>query len=330
MPIAAAAAFTPGCSSEEFENICGWIKDPDNCYSSFREETGDRCAVVEAEGGPKSTFASRDKLDVCFLGNGGQVVFDPPLDLAEFPLKKVSFKRIDALAKECGSVTFDGQYSYSVTVDGCSDADTDAGATKCTDGTVAAGAGRSEVAGGTVAITTPEGRDVYDVSCADGTKHHFNRLDTEKCPDHAQLLPRAELESNAGGQPDPNETDTGVIEGFAGSISFRVYYPPTQPTLDAEGIVADTQPEAVEYFNCEIPAAAPLCFNGVKDGAETDVDCGGAVCTKNQCGEGQACIQSSDCSSGMCALTDGLRKCQGDGGGGSGSGGSGSGGSGGA
>jgi formylglycine-generating enzyme required for sulfatase activity len=40
------------------------------------------------------------------------------------------------------------------------------------------------------------------------------------------------------------------------------------------------------------------CGDGVKDGAETDVDCGGGVCAK--CGDGKLCAAAADCVSGGC------------------------------
>ncbi len=41
------------------------------------------------------------------------------------------------------------------------------------------------------------------------------------------------------------------------------------------------------------------CKDGVKNGAETDVDCGGPVCPT--CATGKACAVASDCTSGDCA-----------------------------
>jgi hypothetical protein len=40
------------------------------------------------------------------------------------------------------------------------------------------------------------------------------------------------------------------------------------------------------------------CMDGVKDGSETDVDCGGAICPP--CGTGLMCEQGSDCVSTVC------------------------------
>ena len=44
----------------------------------------------------------------------------------------------------------------------------------------------------------------------------------------------------------------------------------------------------------------PSCSDGLHNGDETDVDCGGAVCG-TACGDGLACGSSSDCTSRVCA-----------------------------
>ncbi|MFO0757186.1 MAG: hypothetical protein U0359_11895 [Byssovorax sp.] len=44
--------------------------------------------------------------------------------------------------------------------------------------------------------------------------------------------------------------------------------------------------------------ASPTCVDGIKNGSETDTDCGGAVCQK--CAAGQSCGNSGDCSTGSC------------------------------
>jgi hypothetical protein len=53
-------------------------------------------------------------------------------------------------------------------------------------------------------------------------------------------------------------------------------------------------------LNTCVPTA-PTCSDGVKNGDETDVDCGGGNCP--QCGDGKSCSLASDCASGVC--TDG-------------------------
>ena len=49
------------------------------------------------------------------------------------------------------------------------------------------------------------------------------------------------------------------------------------------------------------------CNNGLLDGDETDVDCGGSNC--NACGDQQACNADADCASGMCEGTVGDSVC---------------------
>ncbi|WP_437661652.1 hypothetical protein [Sorangium sp. So ce1182] len=338
----AAAVTVPGCG-EEFENICAFLQDPNSCYADFHREIGDRCGIQGDGQTLKGSFASRETLDVCFLTSGGQVVFDPPLDIAAFPPTTVSFKRIDAQARECGAFTYSGEFTYSVTINPCGEPENAGGAggalPQCDDGSgndgggsagggdvgsggsagggdvgsggsagggggSAGASGAVSVIGGTVTITTPEGRDTLDVSCADGTSHHFNRIDAEKkCSDQVGLLPKAVLEASPGNQPPPT-TDPAETEEFAGFIKFSIHYPPSSA---AGG--SSTKADTVNYFECSIPAPAPLCSNGEKDGLETDIDCGGTLC-KKPCEDGQSCASDSDCQSDSCDVEDGFLKCQ--------------------
>lgn len=52
--------------------------------------------------------------------------------------------------------------------------------------------------------------------------------------------------------------------------------------------------------NCAGP-----CSNSIKDGVETDIDCGGGSCPK--CGIGQTCKVNTDCQSNVCHPT--AEKC---------------------
>src|SRR5512144_1128603 len=104
-PLAVAALTSYGCSGcggeQPIESICRWIADPENCYHEFREDAVDgngnpscvlpgtqtevdqtRSSVIaEQLGAPNGAFLKRETLDVCFIASGGQVVFDPPIDL---------------------------------------------------------------------------------------------------------------------------------------------------------------------------------------------------------------------------------------------------------
>ncbi len=53
-------------------------------------------------------------------------------------------------------------------------------------------------------------------------------------------------------------------------------------------------------------ALFPSCADGARDGAETDVDCGGAACAK--CADLRGCDSGADCLSGACAGNPGV--CQ--------------------
>ena len=57
---------------------------------------------------------------------------------------------------------------------------------------------------------------------------------------------------------------------------------------------------SIDPNNPSAPALGPSdCGDGVKNGLETDVDCGGPACAP--CSANQACAQGSDCSSRVCA-----------------------------
>ncbi len=291
-----------GCSSaRQVENLCAWLADPNNCYQSFFNDIESSCGARGRGSAPAGGFLSRDALDICVLSAGGQVIFDPPLEIGSFPLTTAAFKIINPDGSTCGTGSYSGSdYLFSI---GIEPNPADAGADADPETTVTGGT-FSTVYGG-------EG-STFDVNCADGVEsHHFDSVEANKCPDVADKLPRAELETNAGG-----------IE-LVGHVIFRVIYP-----APVTGVSED--PEVIEYFDCTVPGAPKPCANGVQDGLESDVDCGGN-CTL--CEAGSKCNTNADCVSDNCANVGGLFKCGdpiatgagGGGGAGGGSGGSGGG-----
>ena len=62
----------------------------------------------------------------------------------------------------------------------------------------------------------------------------------------------------------------------------------TEPVTTSDGTEPTTEPP-------------PSCDNAVKDGAETDVDCGGGTCPL--CQVDQTCLANGDCASGLCEGT---------------------------
>jgi hypothetical protein len=57
---------------------------------------------------------------------------------------------------------------------------------------------------------------------------------------------------------------------------------------------------ALAALGCKRSPVAPNCGDSIKNGTETDVDCGGPICPA--CGTGRACHQGSDCQSLVCGL----------------------------
>jgi hypothetical protein len=55
-------------------------------------------------------------------------------------------------------------------------------------------------------------------------------------------------------------------------------------------------PTATATATRTVPAG---CMNGMHDGLETDIDCGGPVCLP--CGSGKLCLVNADCQSSICS-----------------------------
>ena len=330
-PIVGATA-VHGCSSDEqFESVCLWVADPDNCYRKFREDSVDNGETCKPLGDPSpvnladptnpngssnGSFLARGMLDVCFIAGGGQVVFDPPIDLASYPPSplaepityKMSFKR--ANGTDCGSATYTSPHGFSFTID----PPPDTGASVADAG--GAGDAGAPVPYGSYTQIIQPGSDAFDSTCPTGETHHFNLFEAEgtsvtadggvqtSCPLFSQIVPHASLVINPGGIDAP------------GAVSFTIFWPPTgvdYPTEVQQQTGTVLQPEPVTYFNCSIGAAPKTCFNGEKDPNETDVDCGGAEISSGcpqRCGDGQGCITDCDCDPLLvCNVVSGLRVC---------------------
>jgi len=60
----------------------------------------------------------------------------------------------------------------------------------------------------------------------------------------------------------------------------------------------------IEYscpLGCGNGACAATCSDGIKNGSETDIDCGGGGCPTGSCANGKACAVNADCVSGNCS-----------------------------
>jgi len=87
------------------------------------------------------------------------------------------------------------------------------------------------------------------------------------------------------GQDAPIHVDAGMDTGSS--------------RKDAPSTSMDAPAEASKRVDAGVDAAAQ-CSDGVKDGQETDVDCGGPVCDAlgDTCAVGKACASDTDCKSG--------------------------------
>jgi hypothetical protein len=72
------------------------------------------------------------------------------------------------------------------------------------------------------------------------------------------------------------------------------------PCSDGHGCKtnSDCQSGVCQNNTCVTPPATPTCTDHLKNGAETDVDCGGPACSP--CDDGQTCVDQSDCKSESC------------------------------
>jgi hypothetical protein len=279
-------------------------------------------------------------LDTCTLTAGGQVVFNPPLNLTPLgPFDPPIAYQITLSAADsnvCAIFGYTSPHGFSITINGPPDAGGGNGGsstgttttvntilTDISDQDAAWGPNRQPY--GTYTEVNTPGRDNMDVTCPSGEFHHFNlneiSTDAGRCPAFLDFVPTASLQIFAGG------TDT------QGGVSLAITYPPVGNGGDGgvsfpgDASAPTVQNKPVVYFNCEIPGGFEQCMDGVKDGAETDIDCGGpthpspaldgGLCPA-RCAVGQACLVSSDCDSSMgltCLVNamSGKKTCQGSG-----------------
>ena len=334
----------PGCgpSALDVQDLCGWIADECNCYRRFAAGVANvdvatdapKCGVVldsaknaidpvtgatiedETTKGTFGTFSSRDQLDICVLlrPQGGQVVFDPPIDVATLPLTTFGFKILDGSGDICATGSYAGITNFSIGFPEPAGTGGTGGA-----GTGGSGGGggaaeqlcrtegkpedgdpaREPIVGGTFSMTPGDVSNIVETVCPNGEPHRFNLYQLNQCDgsdagedNFKALLPTAEIEADPG------------AANKDGYIRFRVFWPPTAADVDLDG----AKPIAVEYFHCLIPGASLPCFDKALSDGETDVDCGG-TCPQG-CADGKDCLVGSDCASGVCE-TDamGFLKC---------------------
>lgn len=286
------------CTPEPLpQDLCSWLADTNNCYARFADDIiagsdSPRCGTLATDSEPAESttgfFQDRTDLSICIVTGGGQIIFDPPLDVTTFPPTSIAFKMLDDKALACGEGSYESAQSFSVKIEQATLSDAD------------------DVLGGTFSISQAEDRQRFDVACPGGQENHnFNAFMLTRCTDSVSLLPTATLESSPG---IPGGTVNTA--GSPGYVRFRVSYPTPNDDSGTGGSAAastGTGTTVVEYFNCSIPAAPPACSDGVQNNTESDIDCGGGCNSK--CAEGKACNSSVDCSTGKCEAPEGVKVC---------------------
>jgi len=144
------------------------------------------------------------------------------------------------------------------------------GGAECCEG-VPCSSGRACLAGVCQAAATPPGADAG--SCSGGD-----------CPPPQDLAPGASCDDSIKG-PDETDSDCGGVCGSTcvagqsclgdGDCAASLFCPPSS-----------------------LRCAAVSCGDGVRNGSELLIDCGGGSCPG--CADGSACSANADCSSGVC------------------------------
>jgi hypothetical protein len=111
-------------------------------------------------------------------------------------------------------------------------------------------------------------------------------------------------------------TPTGAVtvsgDAFAGACA--AVGPQSSPNWTGDPVMAQVASDAVASvslvmrrngriavgvdFQDDVEPGKPTCTDGVRNGTETDVDCGGGVCPA--CGAGKQCQVDADCAAGTC------------------------------
>ncbi len=300
LPLAFVATNFVACGAPpKLDDLCGWLGDPNNCYRELAAEAPGQCGAFgvdqQASTGRFSKLADRTNLELCVFDKGGNVRFDPPLDVSTFPLKSASFVITNKNGTGCGAGSFGPNGAFTITID---PSPAVAEGSECVESD-------AQICGGTFALTPGSGKN-FSVTCPSSTSFEFSFEQTATCDetkangglegeqDLDQLIPRAELISNPG--------SVGV-DGF---VKFRVHYSLAAPENES---LSGKELSVVEYFNCIIPGAQGTCANKVIDEGEADIDCG-LACQKG-CADMANCEFPQDCESGYCAKDmAGIFKCQ--------------------
>ncbi len=117
-------------------------------------------------------------------------------------------------------------------------------------------------------------------------------------------------DSDAGSDGGSNP-GTAVTVSSTGAASEPTSAPTTSgpggtdgDSVCGDGLIGADEPcddgNQIDLDGCSNTCTLPTCSDGLRNGDESDVDCGGAC---PQCGDAGKCNQNSDCTTGLCDRT---------------------------
>ncbi len=187
--------------------------------------------------------------------------------------------------------------------------------TSCCPGTTCNAAGTCQSAASASCTDTVKNGAETDIDCGGGT---CTTCGNGKLCNLASDCTSANCVANAAGtrtcQPAASASCTDTVKNGAetdidcGGGTCAACGNGKVCILPADCASANCVANAAGTRTCQ-PAASASCTDTVKNGAETDIDCGGGTCAT--CGNGKVCILPSDCTSANCvANAAGTRTCQ--------------------
>lgn len=105
---------------------------------------------------------------------------------------------------------------------------------------------------------------------------------------------------NSVDQSGPNASSSPLV--FNAEAQWDTAGIPLQSERQIRATAYDIDAHETESSPVSVVVRSPSCFNGVKDGDETDIDCGGTPNTPGFCGacSGGSCSSNSQCASSVC------------------------------
>jgi hypothetical protein len=92
----------------------------------------------------------------------------------------------------------------------------------------------------------------------------------------------------------------GVHRKKNAPIAWVVFIPPIALAASAHQISVKVSTATCSVKYLSLCFVVPTCSDDVKNGNESDVDCGGSCSPTKQCGNGLRCNYALDCMSSVC------------------------------